>query len=200
MSNQRILGRDDYAQIQTSFENALNTTTLEVIEDIRNPEDFVYQKLVNPLDADPTTNTQLTVDGSVTPVVFEYSQASEWFLSRMDFSITDAGIRANGFAGINNPLTNGLLVQVIDSDGATIVKDFHDDSGIERTAEFGTIAGTDVNITATAGDDMLLVRFSIFRAGGVMRIPSNNIIRVTVRDDLTSLTRFSVQVQGITSN
>lgn len=71
---------------------------------------------------------------------------------------------------------------------------------IKVNSDFTILAGADVAITAVVGDDMLPIRFSIFKAGAHMLLTPGVIVRWTNRDDLSDITTFRMGLQGTFSN
>lgn len=143
-------------------------------------------------------NTNINVDGSSTDVEFEYAcpEDSLVFFRRCCLTIVDSSITPTKFGGIS-ALTNGLLMQVIDSDTTTVLLDFTLDIQIKKNLDFSLFAGTDAPVTAVAGDDVMEVRWTIGKTGAPLLLTEGQIFRVTVRDNLSAITEFRWMMQGL---
>lgn len=157
---------------------------------------FLFEFLRNPLDDDH----DMVVNGASVPVNFQYLVPSGKTaqISRLNFQIIDGGIGYNEFGGLGSVLTNGLLIKVLDTDGTTVLIDFMDGETIKSNEDFNALAGVDTVTTPAAGDDQLAIRWTIARAndGGSMTLHEGQILRVTVQDDISALTKFQIMVQG----
>lgn len=194
MAKPQVLGTGDYEKLGQQFESALETTAIQVVRDIRNSDQFIYAFLTRDNDGE---DKEMAIDATG-GVNFEYSQSEEWLFSRINIVIVDAGITATGFGGLS-ALANGLSFLITDESGNEI-ENFYPIGTINENYEWSMLAGSDVDLTATQGDDMLIIRFSVFRAGGIMRIAPNHKVRMILRDNLTGLSRFEAQVQGVLNN
>ena len=117
-------------------------------------------------------------------------------ISRVLFDLVDNAMQVDKFGGLA-ALTNGVKVQVLESDGDTEVLDFLDGGTIKNNYEFSHLAGTDAFVEPTAGDDELLVRWSIWKSGAVLYLPPTRKFAVTIQDNLAGLAHFETVVQGI---
>ena len=169
------------------------------------PENFVYKFLTRTsgpqsasgLDYELNTNSGT---GTPAPSVFEYEVPSgkEFVMYRINFEIVDDSMRYDSFAGIGvNPLTNGCLLEIIDSDGTTVVLNFHDGTTIKQNSDLATLAGVDTSFDAAAGPDFLPIRFTIANAGSKMLLSAGRRVRWTNQDNLSSINHFTIMVQGI---
>ncbi len=139
-------------------------------------------------------------DMATTAGVYQYTvpdgKTAEIF--RVNFQIVDGGITYNEFGGLGAVLTNGIKIEIIDQDTTTVILDFLDGETIKANEHFAALSGVDAALDLAAGDDALLVRWSISKAGdnhGVV-LQAGEILRVTTQDDLTNLTVFQAMVQG----
>lgn len=139
----------------------------------------------------------MSVDGSVTPVEFEYACPADniVFIEDITLLIVDGGITPTKFGGIA-ALTNGLLIECIDSDTTTVLHDFTEDKAIKKNADWALLAGTDRETTAAAGDDTEEVQWSLTSESGPLLLTEGQLFRVTVRDDLSAITEMEIMVQG----
>lgn len=166
----------------------------------KRPENFVYALLrladgpaaAGGLVYDMNTNSTPTGTSK-----FEYTVPSgrTFDFSRVNLVISDVGIRPGDFGGINGGLATGSSLQVIGLDDSTLI-DFTEGVNIQTNDDLGAMAGSDIPIAALAGDDLLPVRFSIFKAGNQMKLLGGEKIRWTNRDNLSSITKFRGMIQG----
>lgn len=157
------------------------------------PTEVVFNLVRNGASAD------MNVDGSVTPVHFDYVAVNDRYVDRCNFVIIDGGITPIKFGGISGGLTNGVLVRVVDSDDATVL-DFLEGETIKKNADWDFLAGTDNIIENAAGDDHMCIRWTLSKGmrGKPMYLPIGWKLRFTVQDDLTPITQFRIMVQGTT--
>ena len=161
------------------------------------PEFFLYKQLRNPLNG----SSEMTVDGSGTAVAFEYTvpTGKDVELHRFLFDLVDGAIKYGQFAGLATELTNGVKIEIIDADGTTVLVDFTDGHNVKSNSHWSHVAGIDSIIQPAAGDDGLPIRFSIFKAntdGFGMYLSEGRRVRVTVQDDLTTVSHFECTIQG----
>lgn len=165
-----------------------------------NPDDFAYKYLRRVSGPAGATVVDMNTNSALgTPSVFEYevSASQQLKLRRVNFELIDGGMQNQRFAGLATALTNGCLFEIIDNDGNAQLLDFLDGNPITMNADFAPIAGVDSILEATAGDDALPIRFTIERAGANMVLAVGQRIRFTIRDNLSTVTRFRAMAQGI---
>lgn len=178
-----------------SDDNPLSISTVA-----KDPGDFAYKYLRRVSGPAAATDIDMITNSSLgDPSVFEYEVpvAQQLELRRVNFEFIDGGMQNQRFAGLASALTNGCLFEIIDNDGNTQLLDFLDGPPITMNADFQPIAGVDSPLEATAGDDALPIRFTIGRAGATMLLVTGQRIRFTVRDNLSTVTRFRAMAQGI---
>ncbi|MHA2068110.1 MAG: hypothetical protein ACXABY_27430 [Candidatus Thorarchaeota archaeon] len=165
------------------------------------PDNVVYEflkRIAGPLAASGET-FDLNSNSAGTDTIFNFRVPGDkiFKFSRINFVIVDGSIGPGDFGGIGGGLTDGCLLQIVDSDGVTVLNHFGtDDVPIKTNEDFSPLAGTDVPISALAGDDLLPIRFSVFKAGAPMELTPKQNIRWTNRDDLSALTKFRAMIQG----
>lgn len=181
----------------------LNHLTIEEVEGVvlissnpSNPDRFQYKLLrcVSGPQAASGENYDLNTDSDAVPSVFEYQASEQLKFARINFSFSDGSIGVNDFAGIAGGLANGCLFQIVGTDNS-ILLDFTDGAPIKQNFNFSLLAGIDVDIAP--GNDQLLIRFSIYKAGALMRLAAGQKIRWTNRDDLSSITNFRAMAQCV---
>ncbi len=141
---------------------------------------------------------EMAVDGSVTPVAFEWENqepVKHAVVSRLLWDILDGSPTTSKFGGIIGGLTNGVLVELRDAADAVVV-DFLDGDPIKQNHQFARMVGTDWALVIGAGVDSVNVRWSLFKTGKQLLVPPGFKLRVTVRDDLMALDSMSVSLQG----
>lgn len=166
------------------------------------PQNFIYKHLrwkSGPQSASGN-DWDLNTDSLVEPSVFEYvvPEGQTVDLARLNFIFTGWGaIHPNNFAGIEGGLQLGCLLQIVDSDGIVLL-DFNDGVPIATNDHFAKLAGVDsVALDVGNGDDWFPVRFTIQKAGKKMRLTEGQQVRWSNRDNLKSITRFQIMVQGV---
>lgn len=158
---------------------------------VRRPEDFIAKFLVQ----DGDTNTDLSVDGSSTPVNFDYliPDDESFLLSRLLFRLEDTAIAMTKFGGIA-ALTNGITIKILGTDLDNTKFDAFNGATIKKNDDFALIAGE--SILLGAGTDAFMVRYTLLKSGALMRIDGGERVRIVVADNLTGITEFHVTVQG----
>lgn len=155
------------------------------------PENFKYTHLLNVASRD------MNVNGSVTPVIFKYTVPADkaFLLTRLNLVIEDNSVDPSNFGGIAE-LTTGVEI-VVHNTAHDVLADFTDGFPIKTNKEFGIMAGTDSVIQTGVGDDALLVRFSMNKAGAIMILEAGDHVEMTINDDLSSVSKFYGMVQGL---
>lgn len=152
---------------------------------------FVYEFLKNGASAD------LNIDGS-TPVNFTYTvpASKTLILARFNFALVDGSMTYGKFGGLT-ALTNGLKLEILDTDGSTQLLDFTGGLNIKTNEDFACLAGVDAIAEPAAGDDFMPIRFTVNKAGAPMLVHEGQVIRLVVQDNLSALSHFRCMVQGI---
>ena len=146
----------------------------------------------------PSDDRDLNIDGSTTPSTYEYICADRHMdLSRFTMFLLDGSVNPGDFGGISGALTNGCKLEIIDTDGSTVLLDFNNGETIKQNVDFIMLAGVDAQPSTYTGDDLLAVRFTVSRAGSMLRLRKNQIVRFTIQDDLSGITLFRIMVQGV---
>lgn len=161
-------------------------------KDYLDPGELVSELL---LTAGPSSD--MGVNGSVTPVEFEFTADGAVFLSSVAFSLLDATSLPTAFGGVA-ALTNGLTVELIDTDGTTVLHDFLAGLTVKKTADFAYLGVVTVALSVDgSGDDHQQVVWDVERTfGAPLLLKSGQALRVTVQDDLTGLTEFQGMALG----
>lgn len=151
----------------------------------------VYQRLF----LENTGSNNMAVNGSVTPVVFEYGPPANetWYIDELSFVIDDAGNNTLSYFGaINGGLSNGVLIeQVITSTNYTIVNLKNNLEVVTYFSDhsFRGLANAYLNsVTFYTGKAELRVPITLSGANG-------DKIQATVRDDLTGVDDLKVGIE-----
>ena len=155
------------------------------------PENFLFSHLT----LTGTDSMDTDAAGSGRTFVYQVPVGKKAYIQRINFQITDAGVDPKDFGGITGSLTTGCSVMVLDSDG-TVLKDFTAGRPIVKNGDWGRLAGVDVDRDSGAGDDQLLIRWTIAKAGGPLMLHNQEQVVLGIHDDLTGLTEFFGMVQG----
>lgn len=140
-------------------------------------------------------NWNLNQNGSVTPIIFKIQPppSANFHITSISFSMTDDAPMDNSKFGSLTALTNGLVARRVDGSTATYFL-------ITNNAGFYQF-GYDVDYLAKvpAGVYALQARKNIRTINGnviALNGATGDQFQVIVRDDLTALTEFAVQVHG----
>ncbi len=145
---------------------------------------------------DPNDSIEMNIDGSTTPVEFRHeTQSGFYFLvHRICFVIlSQVPVNSDKFGGINGGLSNGCLLQV--QRKGKIIKDLFAGAPVKRNGEWASFSGIDVD--TIPGDRGIGARWTFTRAGGFpLRLHSDDIMKMTIQDNLTSLPLFRTMLHG----
>ena len=142
----------------------------------------------------------MNTDSNAAFSIFEFQVPSgrEFKLSRINFLLTDSTMQPDNFGSIGGGLSNGCILQIVDQDGVILQHFATDIVPIKANADFGGLAGVDIPVIQVgAGNDLLPIRFSVFKAGASMLLIGRQRIRWTNRDDIGAIARFRGMIQGI---
>jgi hypothetical protein len=167
--------------------------TYGLVEIVITPVEKLFEE-----DAANGTNV-MTVDGSVTPVVFTIpSQANfDLFVGEIRFHGRDNGIKFGKFLGLNVELANGIDIDIKTDDTMNILPTIH--STDDFKARHSSVGGFDLDVQA-GGDHFLAARtfgertVPVIRATGTFG--TDDYINITVNDDLTSVSDLYCTVFG----
>jgi len=166
---------------------------------ITTPDKYLYKYLrYSSGPGAPADDRDMNINGSVTPAVYDYTITDRHVdEARINMAILDGSIEPGDFGGIAGALANGCKLEIIDTDGSTVLVDFNDGDPIVQNYDWHMLAGIDAVPLTYAGDDLLPVRFSIFKAGDEVRMKKDQIVRFTIQDDLSAITIFRMMIQGL---
>jgi len=147
---------------------------------------------------DGSGNTNMAVDGSVTPVVFKIKPAAGamYNIYRLIISIRDTGSFDSGGWGNSggSPLTNGIQGTL-----------FYDPVEVPLTAPIMShvdLASVSYDVTHHnfgQGDEFVLFRYTFTKSGNTILLNGDkgDELRFYIQDDLTYLVQQRIHVQGI---
>lgn len=140
----------------------------------------------------------MNVDGSGTPVLFDYVIPENFvgLLVRVNIHLYNSSIQPDGFGGLA-ALANGILIQALDADNNLLI-DFTDGYPIKKSCEWTGLAGTDAGIDQHGGQtDSQYIRWTIAKAGEKLELDEGQKFRIMIRDDLTGIPQFRAMLQGL---
>lgn len=146
-----------------------------------------------------TTAVNLNVDGSVTPQVFTFPMDSldDLFISEIKIFGRDNGIQFSNFLGINGALANGILIEIKTDNNIQVLPPIKTTDDFDDKFSFG---GSNFDIYFASGADKFSSRFlaSAFplRRAGTFGGGNDDYIRITIRDNLTSVSYLQAIVAG----
>lgn len=138
--------------------------------------------------------TQINVNGSVTPVVFEFGPANfndptkDAEVREVKIIFEDNSFRDNGFMSINGGLTNGILIEIKSNNNMFTFLPLRFNRHFYSRFAFG--AGSRVDILQGNNATVLAASFLnsiVLREAGAFGPGNDDYIRLTVRDNLTAI-------------
>ncbi len=140
------------------------------------------------------SNEDLSVDGSVTPVEFDIvaNTGKIFFISKLTITLQDSSINFSKFGGIA-ALANG--VQIVVKEGGLAERPLG--NPLQTNADFNH-EGFEVNVQSS-NEDLLTARIFVkngFQSSVALADADGDYMRITVNDDLTSITKIKILAQG----
>ncbi len=125
----------------------------------------------------------MTVDGSVTPVIFEkiFTTGEIVFIEKLAIEIRDSGGSALGDFGSGPALTNGILIEV--QIGGIIEMSIN----IKTNGELISAADVIFEITQFQGSALLVYNFVFREPLSLNHNNNDDFLRVTIQDDLSGI-------------
>lgn len=147
-----------------------------------------------------STAVNLNVNGSLAnPVVFTFPMDAldDFFINEIKFFGRDNGIQFSNFLGRNGALTNGILVEIKTNNSIVTLPPIKTTDDFDDVFAFG---GSNFDVYFASGDDKFSARFlaSAFplRRSGTFGAGNDDYIRISVRDNLTSINYLQAIVEG----
>lgn len=143
------------------------------------------------------SSIEMNVNGSSTPVVFEILPDSiqDFYVGSIYVYAQDGAIKMSNYLGSNGTLTNGLLIEVKSNNIMTTY------NVIQSTAEFMAWSTEEkfLRLGDAGGDAIKAIRtdgFVLKKSGTYGSADKDDYIRVTVQDDLTTVSQHRGGVTG----
>ena len=160
------------------------------------PENALYKHLR--VDGDPAGSPDMCVDGSVTPVLFQYivPAGKRVIIERVLFTGLGPTIKPERFVSIA-AVTNGLTIDILDPDDNSLL-DFLDGHGITANYKWAQMVGVDVPSMLSPGSalDMMPLRWTLGKSGWATELLAGEKFSVGVHDDLTAIDYLEMFLQG----
>jgi len=142
-------------------------------------------------------STDMNIDGT-TPKNFQHivPAGKRFIFSRAVFTAVDLNIIYTDWFGFGAALTNGCLMQAVNSDDESIVV-FED--AIKTTLDFAHLSAQDlpiVSLNRGTIPDVMVIRWSLFKAGYVPIFEAGDKVEMTIRDNLVNMDNFQAIIQG----
>ena len=158
------------------------------------PGEWVEEHLT--LDGLGVSN-DMNIDGT-TPKNFQHivPAGKRFIFSRAVFTAVDLNIIYTDWFGFGSALTNGCLMQAVDSDDVLITVF---EEAIKTTLDFAHLAAQDlpiIQLNRGTIPDVMVIRWSLFKTGYVPIFEAGDKIEMTIRDNLAGMDNFQAIVQG----
>ena len=151
----------------------------------------VYKFLLNAASRD------MAVNGSVTPVVFEWENTTgvTVYVHRMliyyaDAGTFDANLYANGAI-----LTNGIEFKHVNA-ADEVILDLMDGFPVKTNSHWSALCYDWQYNAVGTGDNTASVRWTFDKAGKSIQVADGEKLQMTINDNLTGLTEHFAQIQG----
>ena len=146
------------------------------------------------------TSYDMTVNGSVTPVIFEFTASTfdptgnfNLFVQNISAHGQDNGIKYGQFLG-RSTLSNGVLVEAVTEAGITTITKVLDTEDFKHEFTRGIVAN--YSFEQAPGTDDIVASFNVSQTPILLRAGTTDKIRVTIRDNLTSVLLLHFTVNG----
>lgn len=135
------------------------------------------------------------VNGSVVGVAFEYEVAAGkvLLLDELELVVRDTGAFTGASFGAGSALTNGLRVEVIDTDGVTVRASLLAGASAKINADLAEVPGA---VIAMPWIDTLQAWLPVRAEGWPIRLTAGQRVRMTVADDLSGLDGLRATLRG----
>lgn len=158
---------------------------------IRFPENFEQTFLRN-----ASMSNSMNVNGSVTPVAFNFTATRPVLITRFVGIILDNGIQPELFGGLP-ALTNGVAVGAYNDNNTLQLNLF--EGNVKANWEFALLSTQSTELRMGAGaQDLFKFGFNLGDNDIALFLPTNWQLRMTINDDLTGLTQFKASILAYT--
>jgi hypothetical protein len=118
-------------------------------------------------------------------------------LARLLVHIEDAtGFDAADYGNLGGALSVGVTIQVIDTDGSTVLIDLTDGQPVTSNADWGKFCYDTAYVAFGTGNDFVQARWTFAKSGMPLRLSAGQQLVVTLNDDFDGLDAHSFVVQG----
>lgn len=154
--------------------------------------------LMRHLRINGTGSDLMMVDGSVTPVYFQYivPAGKRAIVERILVTALGPVIRPDTFVDIP-AITNGLTIDILDADD-NVLLDFLDGEPLRTNFHWAMLCGNDMPMLGVSGNalDMMPVRWTLGKSGWSTEMYAGEKFSVGIHDDLTTVNYFEMFIQG----
>jgi hypothetical protein len=132
----------------------------------------------------------MTVDGSGTPVIFEWKAIELSYITRLSILVQDVLVSDSTKFGQLGALANGVLIRQEDASGAVLFR-ANDGEAIKTNGDWGRMAKTAISSPFAK---QLCIHYS--PQGHPFYVEEGGKLIVEIQDDLTAMLDMTVQVGG----
>lgn len=165
-----------------------------IAQSIHVPSERIYKFLRN------ESSNDMIVDGTSTPVPFNYTVPANkiGLLALLNIHVSDGKVDPDTFGGLDE-LTNGVKVEIYDTDGTTVLLDMLDGDPVKHNDAWANIAGAEMaTFKATGGTaESWVVTWDLTKSGGLLHLTAGQSLRATIQDALAGLVDFKMLVRGL---
>ena len=119
-----------------------------------------------------------------------------YLIHRIIIHITDVGNPDSGKYGNNITLTNGINIEVLDSDD-NVLEDLTDGFPVKTNADWGRFSYDVQDISFGSGDSSVGCRWSFDKAGDPITLKPGERFAVMLNDDFSGLVEHTFHIQGL---
>jgi hypothetical protein len=148
------------------------------------------------------TNQEANRNGSVTAVPFYAGPPAGkvWEVHRMLITVSDnAVLVADNYGGADISGGTGVSVEVREGVGGTLLQDLCDGSNVKSFVDWASFCYDVTDHSFGSGDNFLTARWTFAKTGRPIVLDStrNEVIQVTINDNLSVLTGHRFMIQGV---
>ena len=142
-----------------------------------------------------------SVDGSATPVLFDYVSPGNLEVQALIIRIENSAVLGtDDYGSINGGLTNGILVDILNTHApgtaGTRTRDLLNGVPVKTNAGWSMYASNMNSTTFGATIKDVTLRWLFLGAGKELLLENGDTLRVTIQDDCTPLTTHAFMVKG----
>ena len=143
-------------------------------------------------------SSDMDVNGSGTPVKFWTSPPAgrAVIIRRVMVYFEEGAISAANYGVVPGLLTNGLNLELIDTDGTTVLLDLLDGRPVKSAGDWRRLAFTAERLTWAAAEESMSVKWDFSAQGKPIVLLPDQRLQMTVSDNLTELDTHTCVAQG----